>query len=131
MAIRFALAPGLIALLLLTASRAIAETPAETTVLVEAGPEAARAGAGRLLLFAQEVDPTVKEPATSANVNQFFYGDVEDRPSELAADRSGPASCLSGAAMSTSGLGHDRAIHPREARETWRPASENPSARFH
>jgi pimeloyl-ACP methyl ester carboxylesterase len=46
---------------------------AETTVLVEVGPEAVRAGAGRLLLFAQKVDPTAKEPVAAVDGNQFFY----------------------------------------------------------
>ncbi len=48
-------------------------TAAETRVEVVAGAEAARASDGRLLLFAQKVDPATEKPVKQVDVNQFFY----------------------------------------------------------
>jgi hypothetical protein len=71
MGLRFARALGPIALLVPSAFPAVAQTPAETKVLVEAGPEAVRVGVGRLLLFAQKVDPAAGVPVSSVSFTQF------------------------------------------------------------
>lgn len=49
-------------LLLLVSSAAFAQSLDGSSIQIVIGPAAARAGSGRLLLFAQKVDPTAKEP---------------------------------------------------------------------
>jgi hypothetical protein len=62
-----------VSLLSPTAFADVGTARAETSVEITIGAEAARVEAGRLLLFAQPVDPTSGGPVASVDVNQFEY----------------------------------------------------------
>ncbi|MCW3099467.1 MAG: enterochelin esterase-like enzyme [Chthonomonadaceae bacterium] len=70
---RFIRSLGMVMLLAMTALSVRAQSSAETSVRIAIGLEAARAGSGRLLLFARKIDPVAKEPITSVDVSQFGY----------------------------------------------------------